>query len=70
MPAACLVNLDELVVLALAVRSLVPLLDIQDYALLVGVLPLLLELAACCDLRHRLNERQGFGPLLELRQHL
>jgi hypothetical protein len=64
-PAACLVDLDELVVLALAIRSLVPLLDEEDYAFLIGVGPFLLELPTD---GWRLNARQELGPRLQLRQ--
>ena len=72
MASACFIDLDELVVLALGVRCLVALLDEEDDAFLIGVVPLLLKLTAGCDLRHlshRLHHGQRFWPLLQLWEH-
>ena len=65
MPAPCLVHLDELVVLALGVRGAVTLLDEEDDAFLIGVVPLLLKLPAD---GWWLYARQEFWPWFHLRQ--
>jgi hypothetical protein len=64
-PSACIIDLDELVVLALGVCSPVSLLDEEDYAFLIGVGPFLLELPRD---GWRLNARQELGPRLQLWQ--